>query len=172
VEPCAGRGNISIELMRNGYNVKSYDLFDYPDKLCGIHTGQDVLELAKPDNFDCLVTNPPYHKDLPRKIAEKAIAEYEVSAFLTRITFFESKSRHELFAKNPPSDILFFSDRIQFSSVKPEPIEKRDQIGGMISYCWVVFDKRKKSTFTNLKWILLENEYEEWRRNYNRYHEE
>ena len=29
VEPTAGRGNISIELIRNGYNVQSFDLFEY-----------------------------------------------------------------------------------------------------------------------------------------------
>lgn len=168
VEPCAGRGNISIELIRNGYNVESFDLHEYDNQLCNIKTGEDVLTLQKPHTAEALVTNPPYHKDLPRLIAEKGVAEYDVTALFVRLTFLEGKKRKKLFTKHPPSDIIFLSDRIRFDAVHAglvEPINKKDQLGGMIAYCWVIFRKEHMGS-TNLKWVLLEDEYDEWRTHY------
>ena len=166
VEPCAGRGNISIELLRHGFDVMSFDLHEYDDILCSITTGVDVLDLQKPEGYEALVTNPPYHKDLPRKIAEKGVAEYDVTALFVRLTFLEGKKRKKLFTNNPPSDIIFLSDRIKFNNSLIEPIEKNDQIGGMIAYCWIVFRKNWKSD-TKLHWVSLEEEYDSWRMNYN-----
>jgi hypothetical protein len=166
IEPCAGRGNISIELIRNGFNVRSFDLHEYPDKLCHINVDHDVLTLPKQAGYNGLVTNPPYFKDLPRKIAEKALSEYDFTALFVRLTFLEGKKRQKLFFKNPPSTILFLSDRIRFGSGYPEAINKHEQLGGMIAYCWVVWDKTVESTRTELKWILLEDEYDEWRLKY------
>jgi hypothetical protein len=169
IEPCAGRGNISVELIRNGYDVLSYDLFDYEDKLCGITTGVDVLSLERYPGYRGLVTNPPYHKDLPRKIAEKGVSEYDVTALFVRLTFLEGKKRKKLFTDHPPSDIIFLSDRIRFDTGLIEPINKSHQLGGMIAYMWIVWDKRKQVDSTNLKWVLLEDEYDEWRKKYDQY---
>jgi hypothetical protein len=169
VEPCAGRGNISIELLRHGHDVRSYDLHSYDDSLCAITTGQDVLSLQKPYDAEALVTNPPYHKDLPRLIAEKGVNEYEVTALFVRLTFLEGKKRKKLFTNNPPSDIIFLSDRIRFDTGLVEPINKSHQLGGMIAYMWIVWDKRQKPLLenkTNLRWVLLEDEYDEWRTHY------
>lgn len=169
VEPCAGRGNISIELIRHGHNVESFDMFEYDNPLCNITTGHDVLSLVKPNGFQALVTNPPYHKDLPRLIAEKGVKEYDVTALFVRLTFLEGKKRKKLFTNHPPSDIIFLSDRIRFDTGLIEPINKSHQLGGMIAYMWIVWDKRKKYDSTNLKWVLLEDEYDEWRKNFDQY---
>ena len=75
VEPCAGRGNISKQLQRMGHSVTSYDLNSYDNCLTEVHTPYDAMEL-QPQFADGVVTNPPYHKDLPRKLAEKFISEY------------------------------------------------------------------------------------------------
>lgn len=166
VEPCAGRGNISIELLRHGYDVRSYDLNEYNDILCSITVGQDVLTLEKPDDAQALITNPPYHKDLPRLIAEKGVAEYDLTALFVRLTFLEGKKRKNLFTNNPPSDILFLSDRIRFDGSLIEPINKAHQLGGMIAYCWVVWNKRARHQNTRLRWVVLEDEYDEWRLHY------
>lgn len=166
VEPCAGKGNISIELQRCGYNVKSYDLYEYEDSLVKIETGHDVLDLKKPDDYAALVTNPPYHKDLPRKIAEKGVAEYDLTALFVRLTFLEGKKRKNLFTNNNVSDIIFLSDRINFGSNKLEPVEINEQIGGMIAYCWIVFRKNKIHENTKLHWVVLSEEYEEWKKHY------
>jgi hypothetical protein len=166
IEPCAGRGNISIELIRNGFNVKSYDLYKYDPCLCPIETGVDILSLPKQEGYDALITNPPYHKDLPRKITEKGISEYDVTALFVRLTFLEGKKRKKIFTNNNPSDIIILSDRIRFWTDLLEPIEKKDQIGGMIAYCWVVFDKRRQKDTTKMHWVMLEDEYDEWRKHY------
>lgn len=172
IEPCAGRGNISIELLRHGYDVRSYDLHEYDNPLCSIKTGQDVMDLQRPDKKNVgLVTNPPYHKDLPRKIAEKGVAEYDLTALFVRLTFLEGKKRKKLFTENPPSDIIFLSDRIKFDTGLIEPVEKQDQLGGMIAYMWIVWDKRswKKPENTRMRWVLLEDEYDEWRESFDRW---
>lgn len=166
VEPCAGRGNISIELIRNGFNVSSFDMHDYEDKLCPIQVGQDVLDLPKQQGYNALITNPPYFQDLPRKIALKGLQDYDVTALFVRLTYLEGKKRNKLFTKYRPSDIIFLSDRIRFGAGYPEAINRNEQLGGMISYIWIVWDKRKDNSSTNLRWVLLEDEYDEWRQNY------
>jgi hypothetical protein len=168
VEPCAGRGNISIELIRHGYNVQSFDMFKYDNSLCSITTGHDVLTLQKPLGAEALVTNPPYHKDLPRLIAEKGVSEYDLTALFVRLTFLEGKKRKKLFTNHPPSDIVILSDRIRFGTDLIEPINKSHQLGGMISYMWIVWDKRPKlrDNETKLRWVILEDEYDEWRKHY------
>jgi len=168
VEPCAGRGNISIELERNGHNVKSFDLNEYDNNLVEVATGVGVLDLERPEGYDGLVTNPPYHKDLPRKIAEKAVKEYPYVAMFVRLTFLEGKKRNKLFTNYPPSDIIFLSDRVKFDQGHVEPVEKQDQTGGMIAYAWVIWDRRilNFEKTTKLHWALLENDYGEWRRQY------
>jgi hypothetical protein len=168
VEPCAGRGNISIELQRNGHNVKSFDLNEYDNSLVDIETGIDVLALERPNGYEGLITNPPYHKDLPRKITEKALSEYPYVAMFVRLTFLEGKKRKNLFTKYPPSDIIFLSDRINFGSGLVEPINKTHQLGGMIAYMWIVWDRRSSNfdRSTKLHWALLEDEYDEWRTHY------
>jgi hypothetical protein len=170
VEPCAGRGNISIELLRHGYDVRSYDLNDYENSLCHIVRGQDVMDLQKPYDAEALVTNPPYHKDLPRLIAEKGVSEYDFTALFVRLTFLEGKKRKKLFTNHPPSNIIFLSDRIRFD--RPdytgllEPINKSNQLGGMIAYCWVIWNKKAEHRNTKLRWVTLEDEYDEWRSHY------
>lgn len=167
-EPCAGRGNISVELARNGHNVLSHDLNDYENSLCSIVTSQDALTTPKQTFADGVVTNPPYHKDLPRKLAEKWIQEYDYTAMFLRLTFLEGKKRNSLFTNHAPSDIIFLSDRVKFNSNVIEPIGKKDQIGGMIAYAWFIWDKKANHKYTRCQWALLENEYDEWKVNYDR----
>jgi len=165
VEACAGYGNIAIELIRNGHNVLCYDLNEYSQALLPIQTGIDVLTLEKPQGYTGFVTNPPYHKNLPHKIATKAISEYDYVAMLVRITFLEGKKRKVLFDQHPPSQIIVFSDRIKFNNEHVEPVEKDDQIGGMIAYAWIIWD-RKKVDSTLMKWVLLGDHYDEWLKQY------
>lgn len=167
VEPCAGRGNIAIELKRHGHDIAAFDLNAYENMHYPVKTGYDAMELDKQEGYDALVTNPPYFKDLPRKIAEKAVKEYDFVAFFIRLTYFEGQKRNKLFTNHPPSDIIFLSDRIKFkqNSIE-EPIEEVDQIGGMIAYAWVIWDKKAKHENTKCQWVILKNEYLAWRKHY------
>lgn len=165
LEPCAGRGNISIELQRNGKRVVSRDLHAYENSLVEIETGIGVLESAKADT-EALITNPPYEKNLPALIAEHGINNYTYTALFVRLTYLEGMKRLKLFRKHPPSKVIVFSDRIKFGEYNHEPIEKDEQIGGMICYCWVIFDSRVKSSDTLLTWVSASEEYDEWREKY------
>ncbi len=164
IEPCAGRGHISTELIRNGHDVKSYDLNEYEDPFCKVETGKDFLTLEKPYEYDGLITNPPYYKGLPLQMLKKAVDEYSFVAFFLRLTFLEGKSRKEFFDKYPPSSIMFLSDRVKFSENTYYPIEKQDQIGGMIAYMWLIYDKNEK--YDPYKWIKVEDYYDDWRLNF------
>lgn len=166
VEPCAGYGNIAAELIRNGHQVVCYDLNEYPQTLVPITTGVNALDLPKVVGYDGLITNPPYKSDFPRLLAEKSISEYNYTAMLLRLTFLEGVRRKALFDKHPPSQMIFFSDRIRFDSAEIEPVEKNDQIGGMICYMWIIFDKREESKTTKLTWVSMSEEYNEWRKLY------
>lgn len=167
VEPCAGRGHISIELMRNGFDVTSCDLNQYENCLVPVTGGVDAMELPHQGAVG-IVTNPPYFKDLPRKLAQKFVSEYDFVAFFVRLTYLEGKKRKKLFTDYPPSDIIFLSDRINFgptAELQSEAIEQSEQIGGMIAYAWVVWNKGKKQQ--NFHWALLEDYYPEWLEQYN-----
>jgi hypothetical protein len=161
VEPCAGYGNIAAELIRNGHEVDCYDLNSYPKTLVPIKTGKNVLDLPKVLGYDGLITNPPYNDDIPRKLAEKAITEYNYTAMLLRLTFLEGVKRKTLFDKHPPTQMIFFSDRIKFEYDGLEAIEKKDQIGGMIAYMWIIWNRGDDTTKT--KWVSMNTEYNEWR---------
>jgi hypothetical protein len=162
-EPCAGRGNISVQLARMGHNVLSHDLNSYEHSLCSINTSHDALTEPKVEFANAVVTNPPYHKQLPRLLATKWIEEYDYVAMFVRLTFLEGKKRKNLFTNNPPSDIIFLSDRVRFTDKNIEPIEKEDQIGGMIAYIWIVWNKNAPHDNTKTQWVNLEDEYDEWK---------
>ena len=114
IEPCAGRGHISAELMRNGFEVTSYDLNAYDNCLVPVHSPVDATKLGMHGHLYGVITNPPYHKNLPHILVEKFIKEYDFTAMFLRLTFLEGKKRNKLFTKHPPSDIIFCSDRINF----------------------------------------------------------
>lgn len=60
-EPSAGRGAISRELIKAGFDVVSQDLVDYPGRDPGIAAGIDFLmERVAPEGCGAIITNPPY----------------------------------------------------------------------------------------------------------------
>lgn len=148
-EPAAGRGHISKELIRNGHEVVSSDLYAYENSLVPIETGVDFME-AEYKDVDGIITNPPYMKNLPQKFIEKSLKLYQFTAIFARLTFMESATRYKLFTEHPPTDILVFSQRIQCSEVYFTPKEK--QIGGMVAYAFFVWDKRLEYT-NRITWI-------------------
>lgn len=171
LEPCAGRGHIAAELSRHGRQVVATDLYGYERLVYPVESGHDAtISRVFSDPYEestAVVTNPPYFNDLPRRLAEKWVVEYEFVAMFVRLTFLEGKRRKKLFTEYPPSDIVLLSDRINFgptNTMVEEPIEMKDQIGGMIAYAWVVWDKAAK--YQQNHWVLLEELYPTWRLHY------
>ena len=171
IEPCAGRGHISAELIRSGRRVTSYDLNAYDDCLVPVIPGVDATTLGLHGHLFGIVTNPPYHKNLPHVLTKKFVTEYDFVAMFVRLTFLEGKRRKKLFTEHPPSDIIFLSDRVRFGTAdermsSPDYARMQDQIGGMIAYMWIIWDKKAEHQNTKCEWVLLEDHFAKWRANY------
>lgn len=159
-EPAAGRGHVSVELIRNGHAVVSTDLYEHENPLLKIRTGVDFLRSGIPTvssgspKIEAIVTNPPYNKEMAEKFARRAL-ELQVPfvALLARLQFLTGKNRYKrLFSNNPPTDVMVMTRRVQCfdEKINSDPM---DQLGGMIEYAWYVWDRRKQSGETVLKWI-------------------
>lgn len=145
-EPAAGRGWMAEELARCGYPVVATDLYDYEETRWRVKSGVDFLgdgcaELVVSPSV--IITNPPYKNDLAEKFAKTAVLRAPYVAMLCRLTWAESKRRYTFFRDNPPSKILFFSQRFScdeqyFSDEKSE--------GVMVAYAWWVWDKNRSGT--------------------------
>lgn len=87
------------------------------------------------DEFDHVITNPPYSK--AQEFVERAleVAKSHV-AMLLRIQFLESVKRYEFFKLNPPKWVFVFSSRI---AMYPEGEENRG--GGTQCFAWFVWEK-------------------------------
>lgn len=150
LEPAAGEGYISKELIRNGHEVISSDLYEYENPLVDINFGIDFLT-DKRHNVDGVITNPPFKNNLPEKLLLRCLEvhNYDFVAFLTRITWLESSRRYKLFTEHPPSKILVFSERIQCDK---QLMKKYNGIGGMICYTWCIWDK-SYSKMNEISWV-------------------
>ena len=150
-EPAAGRGHISKELIRNGHEVVSTDLYDYDDPLVPVQGGTDFLTSPKMD-VDGVITNPPFKGNLPEKLIYRMLEDhrYPFLALFVRLTFMESARRYKLFVEHPPTMIMPFSERIQCNE---RFFAKNHGLGGMVAYAWFVWD-RTKTTSNRIEWIL------------------
>lgn len=150
-EPAAGRGHVSKELVRNGHEVVSTDLFEYPDPLVPITTGVDFTAC---DVVECegIVTNPPFRGNLPEKLLRRALEVYRIPfvALLCRLTFLESARRYDLFDEHPPARVYVFSERI---NCHQDYLDRDDGLGGMMAYAWFVWDDRYNITKNTVAWI-------------------
>ena len=101
-ECAAGTGNLVNVFKEKGYSVIGTD----------INTGHDFLKY-QPDNFDCMITNPPY--SIKQDFLERAYNLGKPFAFLLPLTTFETAKRQNLFKKYGVQ-IIFFDKRINFET--------------------------------------------------------
>ena len=105
-EPCCGEGHISEVLIKHGYKVDSYDLYD---RGYGI-TGVDFLKSSL--KAKCFFTNPPFKNslDFVKKALENTKKDGGV-IMLLRLQFLEGKERNKFFKEHPPKYIYVNSTR-------------------------------------------------------------
>lgn len=143
LEPACGEGHISEVLKKAGYSVYSYDLVDrgYGDKM-------DFFNLEEWTGD--IITNPPYKyaKEFVQHALEIILDGSKVAMFL-KVQFLESRSRRELFEKNPPKCIYVSSGRL--CCARNGDFEAAKGSNAMC-YCWYVWEKGFKGD-TILKWI-------------------
>jgi hypothetical protein len=100
---CAkGKGNLVRALERFGFKVVGTDILD------GLQ--YDFLSY-KLDNFDCIITNPPYSKK--NDFLKRAYSFKKPFAFLLPLTIFEGRIRQKLFKENGV-EVIFMNKRINF----------------------------------------------------------
>lgn len=135
--------------------LKKYNILSRHSDLiyrgCG-EGGVDFLKETKQWNGD-IITNPPYR--YAKEFVEKAlelVPEGRKVAFLLKIQFLESKSRKELFMKNPPKKIYVWCNRItcalngDWDNIIHE---------SPMMFAWFVWEKGFKGDPV-IKWIELE----------------
>lgn len=99
-ECACGKGNLVRRLKEKGYSVIGTDIL----------SGQDFLGF-QPDEFDCIVTNPPYKTK--NAFLERAYELRKPFAFLMPLTTLETKCRQSLM-KEFGVEIILFDKRINF----------------------------------------------------------
>jgi hypothetical protein len=102
-ECAAGNGNLVAGFRDREYKVIGSD----------IHTGQDFLNYIPDEQFDCIITNPPY--SLKQQFLQRAYELGKPFAFLVPLTSFESKKRQDLFRKFG-LEVILLDGRIDFET--------------------------------------------------------
>jgi len=109
---CAqGKGYLTRALRSYGYQVIGSDIL----------TGQDFLNW-KPEQFDCIITNPPY--SAKHKFLIRCYALGKPFALLLPLTTLETRTRQKLFLRHGV-EIILFDKRIEFNL--PEGQVKKDK---------------------------------------------
>ena len=140
-EPACGDGAMSRVLAKTGRPVISSDLYRRGFGEAGV----DFLTADR--RATNIVTNPPYNSaegfvEAGLKKAEKKFA------LLLRLAFLEGANRaNTIFAKNPPSRVWVFSERITFY-----PAGAEVKGSGTTAYAWFVWDKETPDQ-TQLRWF-------------------
>jgi hypothetical protein len=139
-ESACGDGAMSRVLEKTGRRVISSDLHNRGFGEAGV----DFLSAQR--RSDNIVTNPPYNsaEGFVAAGVQKAKQKF---ALLLRLAFLEGANRaNTIFARNPPSRVWVFSERITFY-----PSGAIQKGTGTTAYAWFVWDKSANAT--ELKWF-------------------
>jgi len=139
-ESACGDGAMSRVLEKTGRRIISSDLHNRGFGDAGI----DFLSAQR--RADNIVTNPPYNsaEGFVAAGVQKAKQKF---ALLLRLAFLEGANRaNTIFARNPPSRVWVFSERITFY-----PSGAVQKGTGTTAYAWFVWDKGAAGT--ELKWF-------------------
>jgi hypothetical protein len=144
VEPACGKGHLSKELMRHGYEVLSTDLYDHGFGKFGI----DFLKSN--DKAECFLTNPPFKFafEFVECAIKKLLPNGYVIMFL-RLQFLEGQKRYDLFKKYPPKYVYVNSKRQ--NCYKNADFEKYSN-NSAICYSWFIWQQGFSGEPT-VRWI-------------------
>jgi len=142
LEPACGRGYMAVPLGEYFGQVTATDVALY-----GFAPPKNFLDYAEGEDFDWIITNPPFR--LAEEFVIHALPRARQGvAMLVRTVFIESVGRLErLFAVHPPTCVAQFAERVPM--VKGRLDQKASTATG---YAWVVWEK-PLSAATQLRWI-------------------
>jgi len=103
LEPAAGRGHLSRELKRAGYEVASFDIKPYADPLADDIGIGDIRALESLTGFDWVVTNLPYGdlEELAEILIKLGVRGRCNVALLVRAEWIIPKARRNLVHHHP-----------------------------------------------------------------------
>lgn len=141
-EPAANRGHMVRPLAEYFASVDAFDVHDYG-------AGYPVRDFLFPGPLamvDMTIMNPPF------RLAEQFFARASATsaagvAMIVRSAFLEGQGRYErLFAKNPPSFVLQFTERVVMHKGRLAP-----EGSTATAYAWLVWLEGEAET--RLRWI-------------------
>jgi hypothetical protein len=147
-EPASGKGAISEELVRAGYEVVSTDLGDYGYGTGGIDFLSETRVRAKH-----IVTNPPYGRGLADRFVRQALAITAKTggkvAMLLNLSSLCHPDRHHSFMRRPPVRIYALDDCVCYPEGNPDLATR---FTNTHRYCWLVWDQTPKVQ-TSFHWL-------------------
>ena len=146
IEPSVGIGNIAKPLIENGHKLYCFDIVDRGFPNTNVVDWLSVK--TSPEEEIAIIANFPFkkiqeHTEHSLSLLNKG--EYLIS--LAKIQFLETKSRKELFIKEPPKYVLVFSERIKCLANGED-----DKTSSAICFCWYIFEKGFKG-LPQIDWI-------------------
>jgi len=142
LEPACGRGHMASVMAEYFACVSASDIAFY-----GYAPPRDFLGYQQDEQFDWIITNPPFK--LAEDFALLALERARVGvALLVRTVFIESVGRLErIFSRFPPTYVAQFSERVPM--VKGRLDKKASTATG---YAWIIWQK-PLADHTRLVWI-------------------
>jgi len=130
-EPCRGEAQAIYKHLPEG------------SQYCELSEGKDYLKSTWEQRPDCIITNPPF--SLAVEFLEKSLGEADVSIYLLRLGFLESKVRLGFHQKNPVNHLIVLSKRPSFTGNG-----RTDGTG----YAWFVYDPKGKLGLTSPIYVV------------------
>ena len=154
LDPAANRGHMTGPLAEYFGEVRGADIHDYG---AGFER-RDYLFGPPPAPVDWMITNPPFK--LAEEFITQALSHANCVAVFVRSAFMEAQGRYKrLFADNPPSMILQFTERVTiWKGVLLDPdvkvwryckitgLWKGDYPSSATAYSWVIWAGRCDDT--------------------------
>jgi hypothetical protein len=152
-DPCCGTGNTLLAAHDRGFVTYGSDLVE---NVAYANFGGGAPMIFMPGDFLCqmfrpveasFVFNPPYsyRKGIAEAFVRQALAlTSRRVCILVPIKWLGTQQRYALFSDHPPQAIMVLSQR---ASMPPgdciAAMGKRAFRGGMIDYCWIVWDVKR-----------------------------
>jgi len=170
-DPCCGSGRTMDTFVERGHEVYLSDivcnvdwsLFEGGEAEWPVFFGADFLERESAPAPCSIVGNPPYsYRKVQGVLISELFARHALKLTARRVClllpskWLASQSRYRLFTEHPPIAVLHLCQR---PSMPPgdriEAMGNRAFRGGMVDYCWIVWDVTRPARLGETRTVWL-----------------